>query len=141
MTYRAQLAALLAVGLLVAACAGDGAMSPAPSPASPGPEAASPVPEPGGFPGEYSDAILADAEERIGQPQEALTVRRATEVIWADESLECPQAGQTPQPTLIPGYQMIVEYLEPGADRILLDYRVRSDGSFELCEEALPEPT
>ncbi|HSH22259.1 MAG TPA: hypothetical protein VK992_06575 [Candidatus Caenarcaniphilales bacterium] len=141
-SHAARLTALIAVSVFGLACGGTGGGTGQASPAASGGEVeASTVPIPGGFPQEVTDEIFADAQQRTGAGRQDLTIWRAQETVWTDESLECPGAGESPAEAQIEGYQIVLQYEVPGADQVLLDYRARSDGSFIFCENALPGAT
>ncbi|HVM29263.1 MAG TPA: hypothetical protein VM305_00630 [Candidatus Limnocylindrales bacterium] len=137
----------LLFAIAAAGCGGADA-SPPPEP-TPG-QVPSPVPEPE-MPHGFVEAILADAAQVTGRPQEEHRVERADPATFTDESLNCPTdlaTGATPPAATEPvdGYNAIVllEDVESGLQQ-RLDYRIRAeDGSFIRCEtlpdDQLPSP-
>lgn len=83
----------------------------------------------GEVPGGIMAIILADAEERVGIPQDDLEVTVAEAVVWSDGSLGCPQPGSVYTQALIDGFRVVVESATEQTD-----YHVAADGGFVVCE-------
>lgn len=149
-----QAATLIALVLLLGACAGPAAMTDAGASGAAEPSASAaadasqrPVPsdrpihtapapdEPitGEVPDEILDAIRAAAAERTGVAADAIEVVSAEQVTWSDGSLGCPEPGQMYTQALVDGYKVV---LDAGGEQ--LDYRIGSGGSFRLCEGGPP---
>ena len=136
-----RVAAALAVGLMLAACAGQRAEeteSPAdasdPSDSSRPPSSmivpsASTDPE-GAVPEALLNEILADAAERAGVAADELEVITAEAVTFNDGSLGCPEPGMAYTQALVDGYHVVVR--APSGD---LDYRAAGLGGFRFCAD------
>lgn len=83
----------------------------------------------GEVPEELLEAILTDAADRSGHPEDELVVIRSQFVEWSDGSLGCPQPGEVYIQVIIAGYWVVVE-----APEQTYDYRVDDQGHFKLCE-------
>jgi len=150
-----SLAALLSMGVLLAACAvqtGDTSPSPDGSPTpdtSPSPDTSSsrpartepplatipPSEEPiiGEVPAEILANIVADASERTGADAAEIDVVQAEAITWTDGSLGCPEPGMAYTQALVDGYHVIV-----AAGDTEVDYRVGAGGGFRVCEGGRP---
>jgi hypothetical protein len=137
---------LPALAVALAACAAPGAGEPSVTPSAGGPtdgpsigETLPPstgAPASGEVPSEIDAivaAILADAAERTGVPEEAIEVVQAEAVTWSDGSMDCPEPGMLYTQALVDGFHVIVD-----ADGEELDYRSARGGSFLLCENGRP---
>lgn len=92
-------------------------------------------PTSGDEPGDYLDAVIADAAQRAGVPPAEVQVERNQAVQWRDGSLGCPEPGMAYTQAIVDGYW--VELLA-GGERY--DYRLDHRGNFRLCEQALRTP-
>lgn len=85
--------------------------------------------------GEVPAAILADvradASSRIGVSASDLAEIRSQQVVWNDGSLGCAVPGEVYVQMVTDGYWVVL-----ASGDALLDYRVRADGSFRLCDQA-----
>lgn len=77
--------------------------------------------------------ILADASDRSGVAEDAISVTRAESVTWSDGSLGCPERGETYTQAPVDGFHIVLD-----ADGEQLDYRVGAGGGFKLCEGLRP---
>lgn len=87
----------------------------------------------GEVPGDLLDRVLGDASARLGT--EALEVTVAEAVEWPDGALGCPEPGVSYTQAITPGYRVVVA----GAGRGL-DYRLKSDGAFKICDHPTVSP-
>ena len=95
------------------------------APATPDPGPATTSPE---YPAAIVDPIVADAAQRAGVDESAVSIVSYEEVTWPDGSLGCPQPGMGYIQVLIDGYKLIVR-----AGEVEYDYRGSGVGEFELC--------
>ena len=75
------------------------------------------------------DAAVADAAQRTGVDESAVTVVLAESVVWPNSALGCPKPGNLYTDALVPGARVVVE---AGGEQ--LDYRSGSNGQVKLCE-------
>lgn len=75
-----------------------------------------------------TEAVLADAAARTGEPRASLELVSAAAVTWADGSLGCPAPGMSYTMALVPGYRVQVR-----AGGQVLDYHASRRGYFVLC--------
>jgi len=155
---RTSLLAIVAVALLLAACAAPGA-SALPSDDEPGPstslpsstepsgsasrppfQTAPPLPSGaiGGVPADVPDDVWSAILEDLGRRLDTLDtgdveLLTAEAVTWTDGSLGCPEPGQMYTQALVEGYRIIVE--AGGAEYV---YRIGSGASVRLCEQGFP---
>lgn len=128
------LAVLLAMPLVVAACAAGSGDPPVAGESAGAPAAASLVTSgaavPDGVPDEVWQAILSDIERRASADSGAVSVVSAEAVTWTDGSLGCPKDGEMYTQALVDGYHVVVE-----VDGSEFDYRVGSGTDVRLCED------
>ena len=135
--------ALAACGLLLAACAGQGAdSSPSPSADATRPVRSAPplatvppsdAPVIGEVPAEFLANVVADAAERAEVDAAAVEVVEAMAMTWNDGSLGCPEPGMFYTQALVDGYHVI---LAAGGEEF--DYRLTANGGSFLCENGRP---
>lgn len=132
---------LAACGLLMAACAGQGA-DPSPSADATRPVRSAPplatvppsgAPVIGEVPAEFLANVVADAAERAEVDAAAVEVVQAEATTWSDGSLGCPEPGMFYTQALVDGYHVI---LAAGDDEF--DYRLTANGGSVLCENGRP---
>lgn len=92
------------LGMLLAACGGDGETVPPPesAPTYPGsdqPELA-----------EHAETARKDLANGLDVPEEALTIVLAERVTWRDGSLGCPEEGTSYTQALVDGYRIEIEH-------------------------------
>lgn len=144
-----QAARLLALGVLLAGCAGpkeEATASPPPMmdaqtraemtgrvrtnvparPTDPAPESSAAVT--GEVPEALMDTILAALEKLTGASRDTFEVLRAQETIWPDGALGCPQPGMIYTQAQERGYQVVLDH----AGRHY-DYRTRGQDYLMLC--------
>jgi hypothetical protein len=122
--------------LLLAACAGQAAMSSPPersrdaSPEADRPEPTAPT-------ADISEAglaaLLASAAQEAGVALDEVRVVSAEEVTWPDGSLGCPEPGKAYTQALVPGFRVV---LEIGDDE--LSFHAAQGGEFRFCEDPHP---
>ena len=83
-------------------------------------------------PAELLDAILEDAEARMGITAGGISIVQAEAVVWSDGSLGCPKPGMMYTQALVPGYRVVLR-----AGDEILDYHASERGTFVLCAEGL----
>jgi hypothetical protein len=93
------------------------------------PEPTTSPPVTGETPADLLTQIIADAADRAGVADSAVTVIRDEFAIWNDGSLGCPEPGQVYTQALVEGYWVVLE-----AGGTEYDYRATTKGHFILCE-------
>ena len=76
------------------------------------------------------DQAIQLTAELTGVAPEEINIIKAQSTVWRDGSLGCPQPGMMYTQALVEGTWIVLE-----ADGETIDYRVRQNGSFVLCED------
>ena len=105
----------------------------APEPIEASPAQGYPAPAVNEVPADILEKITADALNRAGLADAAVTVVRAEAVEWPDGSLGCPQPDMMYTQAIVPGYWVVLE-----VDGKPFDYRASQRGDFVLCENGAP---
>ena len=117
-------ACVLALGLLVAACGGDGSdQDPPPS------EGPSDGPSSAGLDTEVELAV-ADLAASAGGDESDIEVVTAERVTWPDGSIGCPQPEEMYTQALVEGYRIV---LRAGGDEVA--YHGQDGGEPMRCDE------
>ena len=82
-------------------------------------------------------ALLADAAQRSGVPQDRLRVVRAVAVTWPDGSLGCPQPGFSYTQALVPGWQVLIAV---PSSAVPLQYHGSDRGGWLHCPAGRASP-
>ena len=85
-------------------------------------------------------ALLADAAQRSGVPQDRLRVVRAVAVTWPDGSLGCPQPGFSYTQALVPGWQVSIALPSSAAPLPPLKYHGSDRGGWLHCPAGRVSP-
>jgi hypothetical protein len=88
-----------------------------------------PVTVTGEVPDRMLSQVVADLATRINAQPEELEIIGAEAVVWPDGSLGCPKPDQTYTQALVPGYRIVLRYVDKQ-----YDYRASETGYFFLCE-------
>lgn len=104
---------LLAVLLTGAACSSPGPSDP--------PTAAAPTTPTSGPAADRVEQARGDLADRLGVPQEDISVLEGAAVVWPNAGLGCPHHEQEYDPAPVPGYRIVLghrslEYRYHGAD-------------------------
>ena len=78
------------------------------------------------------EAAIADLTERLGIPENEVTVELVETVTWNDGSIGCPQPGESYTQALVPGYRVVLE-----ANGQTFDYHGIDGQNPFLCEKRL----
>ncbi len=81
-------------------------------------------------PSDILDRIVERAEGDFAVSADAISIERASRVVWRDSSLGCPEPGQVYMQVLTDGYWVILD-----SPKGQLDYRASLDGRVVTCEE------
>ena len=92
-----------------------------------------PVTITGEVPDQTLSRVRADLATRMDAQAEELEIIGAEAVVWPDGSLGCPKPDQTYTQALVPGYRIVLRYVDKQ-----YDYRASETGYFFLCEKPLP---
>lgn len=139
------LAALLLVGLLLAACTGltpgptqppDVTATPAvATPGTPGPVVPTLPPFETDVPPDIMAALIDETAVLAQVGYGEITIVRADAVTWRDGSLGCPEPGMAYIQVLTDGYWVVLE-----VDGQTYDWRMAQTGMPVLCPEGQGEP-
>jgi hypothetical protein len=84
------------------------------------------------LPRELRRAVVSDASKRLGVPDHAVVLSRATQVTWNDGALGCPAPGQMYTQAIVPGYRIVAR----AGDQELI-YHTDARAHVVLCGDAL----
>lgn len=79
------------------------------------------------------DKAIADLAQRLSISADEIILLEATNVVWPDSSLGCPQEGMAYAQVLTPGYLILLEY-----SRNKYEYHAGKDTSITYCKNPAP---
>jgi hypothetical protein len=86
------------------------------------------------FPRELWGLIQADIIQTIGKEPGELKILRASEMVWPDSSLGCPQPGLEAVQVQVEGFQLVLL-----VDGEMFDYRTSGLNTFFRCQNEIIE--
>lgn len=131
----------LLLSLYLGGCGSSKPLPATPLPVSPTQGESTPMPPPQSTPAVFNlqnliDKATQDLALRLSISATQINIVNATEVVWPDGSLGCPQKGMAYIQILIPGYLIVLE-----VDNNKYEYHSGRDGNITYCQNPTPPAT
>jgi hypothetical protein len=129
---------VLLLSLLLGGCGSSKPLPTTPLPISPTQGESTPMPPSQSTPAGSNfqnliDKATQDLAQRLSISVSQINLVNASEVVWADGSLGCPQKGMAYIQVLTPGYLIVLEY-----DNTNYEYHSGRDGNVSYCQNPTP---